>query len=331
MPRRIVAWLALAALMAGPAPAAPECSATRLTMKAPPLTGEPFVELTLDGRTGPWLVDFGTTRSVVSAAIWKDLKPGDAVDLSGFSFPGVPAAPRTFRVDEGLGLRPGIGVPHGIVGTDLLKAVTTELHFEEAGGFYAVFTPSTCARPVRTEAGFFPLDQTGFFGREPPLRRPNVPVATIELEERAIDKAHPVLPRPRHGGRTWAQIDTGYADAFWPYSIDVNVPYLKRLKALVPQLARVGLIPVSGCGGEASTREVYAAPGWKLNIVLADGKPLPTRWFDSFVFIVKPEATSCGGIGSLAEPAAQLGSSFLRAFGTTIFEPSTSTVWIRTP
>jgi hypothetical protein len=30
-------------------------------------------------------------------------------------------------------------------------------------------------------------------------------------------------------------------------------------------------------------------------------------------------------------PAAQLGASFLRAFGTTIFMPSTSTVWIRTP
>jgi hypothetical protein len=42
---------------------------------------------------------------------------------------------------------------------------------------------------------------------------------------------------------------------------------------------------------------------------------------------VKPP-NSCGGIADMAEPAAQLGASFLGLFGEVIFDPRNATVWL---
>ena len=45
--------------------------------------------------------------------------------------------------------------------------------------------------------------------------------------------------------------------------------------------------------------------------------------------MLRKEPGACGGIGTLAEPAAQIGVSFLRAFGTTVFNPKREEIWIR--
>ena len=39
-------------------------------------------------------------------------------------------------------------------------------------------------------------------------------------------------------------------------------------------------------------------------------------------------ANACGGIADMAEPAAQLGASFLGLFGDVIFDPRNATVWL---
>jgi hypothetical protein len=110
----------------------------------------------------------------------------------------------------------------------------------------------------------------------------------------------------------------------------VNEPLFAQLAALKPGPVQVGTVRISGCGKEDSVRPVYVMPEWKLRIMDETGVRL-ARWFDGFYIVVKPTQTTCGGIGPMTQPAAQLGASFLRAFGTTIFMPSTQDLWIRTP
>jgi hypothetical protein len=153
----------------------------------------------------------------------------------------------------------------------------------------------------------------------------------IQLEERSRkkDEAEPVTPK--RAGLVWAQIDTGYDDTYWPFSIDINEAYFAELKKLEPAPTLVGISTVGGCNDESSRREVYTMPGWKLRIADETGISMASRWFDSFYFTVKPSVTTCGGIGPMTVPAAQLGSGFLRAFGTTIIMPDTGDVFIKTP
>ncbi len=314
-----------------PAPgiaSAADCPGTRLDVVMPPLAATPYAVLDLDGKRGPWLIDLGATATTVSSRIWQAPAPGEPVRLSGFGALGVPAGPRPYAVAEGGPDRPGIGTPQGTIGTDLVRSVTTEFHFERANDAHLVLRDAACDPPIAAHDGFMRIDQSGFFGATA-RRRPNVPVVFIELEERSTDIDRPRLAMPRRGARTWAQLDTGYADTLWPYSVDINEAYLARLKELVPSLTRVGLVTVGGCGREDSLREVYVAPGWRLDVVGDD--PASRVPFNGFYFIVKPRQTECGGIGPLDEPAAQLGSSFLRAFGTTILVPSRAELWIRTP
>lgn len=317
--------LSLAVL--GGASAAP-CPGTRLDILTPPLAATPYAMLELDGKRGPWLLDLGASATTVSSRIWQASSPGEPVRLSGFGALGQPAGPRPYAVAEGGPDRPGLGTPQGTIGTDILSTVTTEFHFESANDPHLVVRDPACDPPDARRDGFVRIAQDGFFGAAP-RRHPNVPVVFIELEERAIEIDRPRLAAPRRGGRTWAQLDTGYADTLWPYSVDINEAYLAQLKALAPTLARVGLVSVGGCGREDSLREVYVAPGWRLDVVGDD--PAARIPFNGFYFIVKPRRTACGGIGPMDEPAAQLGASFLRAFGTTILVPSRAELWIRTP
>lgn len=311
----------------GSASAAP-CPGTRLDIVTPPLASTPYAVLDLDGKRGPWLIDLGATATTVSSRVWQAPSPGEPVRLSGLGVFGVPAGPQPYAVAEGGPDRPGLGTPQGTIGTDLLGSFTTEFHFESANDAHLVVRDAACDPPVVAGQGFMRVGQDGFFGGAPRVH-PNVPVAYIELEERSTDVDRPRLAAPRRGGRIWAQLDTGYADTLWPYSIDINEAYLAQLRALAPTLTRVGLVSVAGCGREDSLREVYVAPGWRLDIVGDD--PAARIPFNGFYFIVKPRATECGGIGPMDEPAAQLGSSFLRAFGTTIIVPSRAELWIRTP
>lgn len=321
----VILALSLAAL--GGAAAAP-CPGTRLDIVTPPLAATPYVTLELDGRRGPWLIDLGATATTVSSRVWQAPGPGEPVRLSGFGVLGVPAGPHPYAVAQGGPDRAGLGTPQGTVGTDLLGSVTTEFHFERANDAHLVVRDAACDPPAALRDGFMRIDQGGFFGSTS-RRRPNVPVVFIELEERSTDRDRPRLAAPRRGARTWAQLDTGYADTLWPYSVDINEAYLARLRDFAPSLTRVGLVSVAGCGREDSLREVYVAPGWRLDVVGDD--PASRIPFNAVHFIVKPRSTGCGGIGPLDEPAAQLGSSFLRAFGTTILVPSRAELWIRTP
>jgi hypothetical protein len=262
----------------------------------------PYVELTADGIKGPFLLDYGATRSSLSAATF----PGadGSIRKAAISLPGVGKADfHLARYD--LLLQPEKG-QLGVIGDDLLSRFTVQL------------TESTAylgAEPCRPEAlvgrGLTPVAQTGFFSSEPSkisAGLPNVPIVFLRLGE----------------VRAWAQIDTGYEDAVHPRSVDINQALLDRLVRSGVKMNRIDDIDVWTCEGR-ERRTVYRVEELPLAIENERGKPIAET--EDFHLIVKP-VNACGGIADLREPAAQLGASFLRLFSAVIFDPETATVWL---
>ena len=124
--------------------------------------------------------------------------------------------------------------------------------------------------------------------------------------------------------RAFAQIDTGYEDAVYAHSVDINQALFERLAASGIKLDKAGDIDVWTCDGR-ERRPRYAVEDRTLGI--EDGQSRTIAQIDDFHLIVKPP-DACGGIADMTEPAAQLGASFLRLFGTIVFDPKNATVWL---
>ncbi len=156
-----------------------------------------------------------------------------------------------------------------------------------------------------------PVGQSGFFSSDPSTvgaGLPNVPVVFLRLGD----------------VRVWAQIDTGYEDFVYSRSIDINQALFDRLMASGAKLDRVNDIDIWTCDGREH-RPVYRIKDRLLRIENEQGKRVAET--ENFHLIVK-SPNSCGGIADMAEPAAQLGASFLALFGEVIFDPRNATVWL---
>ena len=162
--------------------------------------------------------------------------------------------------------------------------------------------------------GFWNFSQVGFFGTGGNASGlPNVPVVRIELDDGTDQNLV--------GIRTWAQIDPGYADTDWPYTIEINDALFQKLTRLAPALTTVGTTVVDDCDGKATTVPVYVAPGKQLRIEDANGGEMFR--VKGYHFVRKPKGTgSCGGIGGMDKPAAQLGASFLPPLRHDDLQPS---------
>jgi hypothetical protein len=311
--------------------------ARRLALKTGPAASAPYADLTVDGITGPWLLDYGATATSVSHH--GPLDPRDPrwtgpahekLRLSGFSMPFAGTGPREFWYYPRDMRLPGVGVQRGVVGTDIFKDVTAEFHFEDAGDAHVLFSRGRCVAP----AGFWRISQEGYFGTRPRVRAPyipNVPVVFIEFE--AFDGT-------LAGARAFAQLDPGFDDLIWRYSVGVNERLFTRLESLAPAPVKVGEIPTRNCGNQDVRRPVYVLPGQRLRI-----EDEHQGWMTKFeaIYIIRIEDEppgTCNGIGTMPEPAAVLGASFLRAFGTTVIVPearrdangfSIGEMWIRMP
>jgi hypothetical protein len=265
----------------------------------------PYVELTADGIKGPFLLDYGATRSSLSAAAF----PGSdgSIRHAAISLPGIKSADFHLARYEFL-LQPEKG-QLGVIGDDLLSRFTVQLTQSTA------YLGGEPCRPETLEAsGLTPVDQNGFFSSDPAKIKaglPNVPVAFLRLGE----------------VRAWAQIDTGYEDSRHGHSIDINQALFGRLLKSGVKLDRVHDVDVWTCDGR-ERRAVYQVENAPL--VIEDGQAKPIVTTREFHLIVKP-ANACGGIADFSEPAAQLGASFLRLFSDVIFDPKTGTVWLGRP
>jgi hypothetical protein len=274
-------------------------SAARIAL---PRGASPYVELTADGKTGPFLLDYGATRSSLSTDAFPG--PEGTVRKAAISLPGIEEAVfHLARYD--LLLQPRQG-QLGVIGADLLSRLTVEI------------TPSAVvlgAEPCRprelTARGLTPVDQAGFFASDAARidpSRPVVPVVFLSLGD----------------VRAFAQIDTGYDDLAYARSVDINQALFERLVESGIELDKAAEIDVWTCEGR-ERRPVYRVRDRSLGIETENGKPILS--VDDFHLILK-QANGCGGIAEMAEPAGQLGASFLQLFGAVVFDPKNATVWL---
>jgi hypothetical protein len=278
------------------------CGGRRYETSAVPNGASPYIELSADGLSGPFLLDTGATRSSLSASAFA--APAGSVRRAAVSLPGL--GDREFelaRYDD-LPHQPSKG-QIGVLGTDVLSRLTVQL----TRG--AAFLGDRPCRPDGLKArGLIPIAQNGFFSSDPSKvdpELPNVPVVYVALGE----------------VRAWAQVDTGYDDIVHPHSVDINEALYERLVRSGVKLERTADIAIWTCEGRES-RPVYRVRDRPLVVENEQARPIVET--QSFYLIVKP-SNGCGGIAALETPAAQLGASFLRLVGTVLFDPKSGTVW----
>jgi hypothetical protein len=267
-----------------------------------PEGASPYVDLTADGIKGPFLLDYGATRSSLSAAAFP--RSDGSIRTAAISLPGIESADfHLARYD--LLLQPKKG-QLGVIGDDLLSRLTVQL-----SGNVAYLGAESCRPEALVARSLTPVAQNGFFSSDPSKIKaglPNVPVVFLRLGE----------------VRAWAQIDTGYEDAVYPRSVDVNQALFDRLVRSGVKINHVDDIDVWTCDGREG-RPVYQVEDRPLTIETEQGKAIVET--KDFHLVVKP-ANACGGIADFPEPAAQLGASFLRLFRVIIFDPKNATVWL---
>lgn len=279
------------------------CGGRRYALGAVEKGAAPYVRLSADGRAGAFLIDYGATRSSLSAAAFAG--PEGAVKNADLSLAGVGAASFTLRA-YGMPLAPS-GGQLGIIGTDLLSRLSVQFSGR------AAFVGAASCRPDELRArGLVPISQRGFFGVDPTLNEnhhPNVPVVFVHLGD----------------VQAWAQVDTGYDDILYPHSVDINQPLFDRLVESGLRLDHVADIGVATCSGGES-RGVYRVADRPLAIENGQGETIVR--INSFYLILK-RANGCGGIAEMTTPAAQIGASFLKLFRTILFDPGGETLWVK--
>jgi hypothetical protein len=278
------------------------CGGRRYDISRLPNGLTPHIALTAEGVPGQFLLDYGATRSSLSADAFAGAAGSEkaaAISLPSFK----KGAFRLARYDQPVQTATR---QLGVIGTDFLSLLTAQF-----SGSSVYLGDRPCEAKALRARGLVPVSQSGFFSSDlSTIKRglANVPVVYLSLG----------------GVRAWAQIDTGYADTVYPRSIDINETLYDRLAASGVRLERLRDLGVWTCEGH-ETRRVYAVRDGVLTIENEQARPIVET--DSFTLIVKP-ANSCGGIATMGEPAAQLGASFLLLFGTIVFDPKSVTVWL---
>jgi hypothetical protein len=259
----------------------------------------PYIELTADGVSGHFLLDFGATTSSLSARVFAtSTEPLKSVSLSLPSFRHGAFELKRYDLPRHRQL--------GVIGTDFLSLLSVQITES------AVFLGEQPCQPTTMRAhGFVPISQEHFFSSDPSAmdaRLPNVPIVFLRLG----------------ATRVWAQIDTGYDDVIYPHSVDINQALYGRLIKDGMRLRHVSDITVSTCEGR-ETRPVYSLMDDSLIVETDQAQPIVRT--QNFYLTLK-QANGCGGIGAMSEPAAQLGASFLQFFRAIVFDPKSKTVWL---
>ncbi len=288
----------------------------------------PYVDVTVDGRPGHFVIDFGADVSAITPAGFTGMPPqpmpGTGDRYARFDFFGpwsrVQLHPQPQAPVSG-------GVPQaGVIGTNFLGQHVITLDYP-GRQVYRAAPRAFCGDGVLREAGFRALDSSGYYAADTAtLRCPNagMPGRCPNI---------PVLPVRVGTVRAVAQIDTGFDDGRVPHSMNINVAFLHALQAAGIRLeARPDIaLTLSTCQAGVTERvEAWRLPdGLALEFVGMDGSTV-RRFTDATLFVKRPPpaARVCGGIGVWPQPAAQLGASFF-AEDALIVDPQTSRVWLR--
>jgi hypothetical protein len=306
--RGISATLLLAfSLMGAPGIARPSptqdafslCGGEHFKIETVPGGASPYIGLRVLGVTGQFLLDYGATRSSLSAPAFGATEGAEvtATVPLGDAIEGAFLMRRYNLVSE--------PEDHqiGVIGTDLLSHLSVELTEQTA-----FISARPCSADAMQAHGLVAIDQTPFFGADRAASGlPNVPIVFLRL-----GALH-----------AFAQIDTGYDDKVFERSVDINERLFEDLLKSGADLRHVADIGVATCEGQ-ETRRVYTMD---TRLVVETQVAQPIAAISRFHLIVKP-ASGCGGIGAMSQPAAQLGASFLRDFVPIVFDPLARKVWI---
>jgi len=281
----------------------PLCGGRSYARIAIPHGASPYIELAADGKRGPFLLDYGATRSALSVAAFPG--PEGQIRKAAISLPGVEEA--VFHLARYDLLVQPQGGQLGVIGGDLLSRLTVEITHDAV-----VIGAEPCPAGTLLARGLIPVAETRFFGANPAKldpKRPGVPVVFVRIAD----------------VRAFAQIDTGYDDLAHGRSVDINRALFERLVESGVRLDRLSDVDLWTCDGHERW-PVYRAGGEILALENERGQPIVAT--GDFRLIVK-QANGCGGIADMTEPAAQLGASFLELFDAVVFDPKNATVWLK--
>lgn len=265
----------------------------------------PRIVLATGAQSGAFLLDYGATQSSLNLSPHAGASDGHARESSEHDVVTTFDLP-TFSQGR-FARQPSSGA--GVVGTDFLSLLSADFEFGQTAARVILGAAPCNADQLRAD-GLVSIDQAGYFTSAPERlgrERPNVPVAFLGLGPLTVA----------------AQIDTGYDDAVYPPSIDINATLFDRLKQAGVGLQRLADVQVATCH-EAVTRPAYRLLE-TVRLTTREGEAL--RELSGMTLIVK-ETGSCGGIGHMSEPAAQIGMGFLRRIGRVVFDPKAERVWI---
>ena len=234
--------------------------ARRLEMATSAAGAAPYVMLSPDDAKGAWLVDYGATASSVNRL--GGLAPTDPrwvgtdmkrMRLRNFDFPYAGATTEVANLPRSVS-EDGVGVQHGVVGTDLLAQRTVEFHYENPRDQHMLVSGPGC---VLANQGFFQILQAGYFGARPQhyvAQGVNVPVVFTAFEKGDGTLSATVVP---------AQLDTGMAATVWPRTIYVNAALWAKIRTA--NAVQVGTLGVKQCTGSANLA-AWVLPDTKLQI-----------------------------------------------------------------
>lgn len=290
----------------------------------------PYVQVSISGRTGYFVLDFGATISTLTP--------------SGFDAPG-PPAPQAGTVDrygpfEFFGPWPQVRLDlqlqapvtqrvrqAGVIGTDFLATHVYTLDYR-AGRLHRASVSDFCRADELARAGFQPLTTRDYYAAQP---------ATLSCP-RAGGPGHcvnvPTVPVRIGPVQAVAQLDTGYDDGQQPFSLNINAALFEALqRAGVPLTPRPDIaLQLSTCvPGLAERIDAWQlGAGTPSGLVDEQGRLLPRGAGAITLFVKRTPAAAahCGGIGTWREPAAQLGASFV-ASGALVVDPFNARVWVR--
>lgn len=288
----------------------------------------PYVTAQVDGRAGPFVIDFGADVSAITPAGFEGPPPqplpGTRDRYARFDFFGpwsnVQLLPQPQAPVSG-GVRQA-----GVIGTNFLGQHVVTIDYPGARVYRSAPGPF-CTDAALRDAGFEALSTRGYYAADTagltcpnagtPGRCPNIPALPVRIGAVAAV----------------AQIDTGFDDGRVRHSMNINEAFLNALRAagvrLTPRPDRA--LSLSTCqAGVTEAVEAWTLPaGTVLEFVGREGTAV--RRFDDATLFVKrppPAARVCGGIGVWPQPAAQLGASFF-ADGALIVDPHSRRVWLR--
>jgi hypothetical protein len=325
-----IAALSLSGLSASQVDAREFCTGTELPITSTTGRNAPYVDLSFEGKGGPFLLDYGASASSIEDGVWviPSIDPristdasGQLIKATGLSLPGWATVPITLRIFDRNVYLSDKRQQYGVIGVDLIERQNVELHYEQADKRYVVVSAynAGCDTTQLKSKGFVKISQAGHWaqGGVAPDGIHNGPVAYFALadEKGGVTKTY------------WAQIDTGYEDSLLVHSIEINKLLLDALQASGTPLVEGQRVQVTGCDKAVHMRRTFTAPGRTLRVRNeADEEVVQLK---AFHLLLKEPAEGCGGISTATAPAGQMGASFLKAFGTTIFMGSTKEVWIR--